>query len=327
MRLFDRLPPTGRPFDVVAFGENSWDVLATVPHWPAPDEKLELVDLMALPGGQAASAAVGCARLGCRTRYLGVFGDDEQGRLVENALLEEGVETDGCETARAANRSAFIVIDSAAATRAVLWRRDKALEWSEPKTLASLVADGRVLLIDTTDLEAAIAAADAARAAQIPVVLDVDQPAPGLERLLQSVDVLIAAQGFPQAFTGQSNLDASIRSLHDRFGSAVVVTLGPSGAIAWDGASTMHSPAYVVPVVDPTGAGDAFRAGFIGAWLQGASSLAEAMDFANATAALACRAVGAQAGLPSLAEVRALLTDRDVRRSNQAGFVPEAGRS
>jgi sugar/nucleoside kinase (ribokinase family) len=315
---------------VIALGENSLDFLATVPHWPSADEKLELLNLVSLPGGQAASAAVGCARLGCRTQYLGVFGDDEHGRSVERALRAEGIDTRACVTAPAPNRSAFIVVDSSAGTRAVLWRRDPALQWPDTSAFGGRVTRARALLVDTSDLEAAIAAATAARKTGVPVIVDIDRSEPGVDQLLKQVDVLVAAEGFPQAHTGATSMGKAMRQLSTEYGAGiVVVTLGASGALCWDGETEVQSPGFVVPVVDPTGAGDAFRAGFLGAWLYGASygttGLSDVLDFANATAALKCRAVGAQTGLPSRAEVLGLLTDRTVLRSNQAGSATEVG--
>ncbi|MEO6221740.1 MAG: carbohydrate kinase family protein [Vicinamibacterales bacterium] len=331
-RVLNRLPPAGRAFDVLGVGENSWDILATVPHWPSADEKLELQDLVSLPGGQAASALVGCARLGCRAQYVGVFGDDEHGRAVERALRGEGVETSTCLTARAPNRSAFIVVDPAAGTRAVLWRRDAALNWPDTSAFADYIAQTRSVLVDTTDINAAISAAQAARFLGVPVVVDIDAAEAGIDGVLKHVDVLIAAEAFPQAHTGASSLGAAMRQLAAEYDSAlVIVTLGASGAVCWDGASEGRSPGFVVPVVDPTGAGDAFRAGFMAAWLQGSvngrGTLADILDFANATAALNCRAVGAQAGLPARSEVVGLLTDPAVRRSNTTGSATQVGPS
>lgn len=326
------LPHAGKSFDVVTLGENSIDILATVPHWPSPDEKLELLNLVTLPGGQAATAAVGCARLGCRTRYLGVFGHDEHGMTAERALQAEGVDTSACLRADAPNRTAFVVVDPAAGTRAVLWRRDPALKWPAAFPFADVLAPARSLLLDTTDIESSIEAAQVANAAGLPVIVDVDTPMPGVERLLNHVDVIVAAEGFPQAHTGGPSLGAAMRELRIECPAAlVVVTLGASGAVAWDGQREVRSPGFVVDVLDPTGAGDAFRAGFLVAWLEaGPDALARlpaVLDFANATAALNCRAAGAQAGLPSRPEVLRLLTDRRVRRSNQAGPATEVGRS
>ena len=324
--VLGRLPPPGRAFDVIGIGENSLDILATVPRWPSPDEKLELLNVVSLPGGQAATALVGCARLGCRTQYLGVFGNDEHGRSIERALKAEGVDTRSCVTANAPNRSAFILVDPSAGTRAVLWRRDPALHWQDTSAFGGRVARGRSLLVDTTDMAAAIAAATAARKSDVPVIIDIDRTEPEADRLLKNVDVLVAAEGFPQAHTGAASMGAAMRELSAAYNTAlVVVTLGAAGAVCWDGEAELQSPGFVVPVVDPTGAGDAFRAGFLAAWLYGNSTLADLLEFANATAALKCRAIGAQTGLPSRAEVLGLLTDRTVRRSNRTGSGREAG--
>lgn len=267
---------------------------------------------------------VACARLGCQARYLGVFGDDSHGELAQRSLEREGVETRGCLTARAPNRSALIIVEPAVGTRTVLWQRDAGLDWPSANTFSEAITQSRALLVDTTDLDASVAAANAARAAGVPVVVDVDQPGPGVDRLLRQVDVLIAAEGFPASHTGEASLGKAMRQLYAEYRPmAVVVTLGDAGAVAWDGEREVDSPGFVVPVVDPTGAGDAFRGGFLAAWLgherEGPATLPDLMTFANGTAALNCRAVGAQAGLPTRAEVLALLTDPGVRRSNRAG--------
>ena len=331
-RTFGLLPLAGRPLDVVGFGENSVDVLATVPRWPQPDEKIELLSLSTLPGGQAASAMVACARLGCRARYLGVFGDDSHGQSAQRALELEGVDTRGCLIARAPNRSALIIVEPASGTRTVLWQRDAGLRWPSTSTFPEVMAQTRALLVDATDLDASVAAASASREAGVPVVVDVDQTEPGLDRLLRQVDVLVAAKGFPASHTGEPSLGKAMRLLHAEYRpKAVVVTLGDKGAVAWDGEREVESPGFLIPVVDPTGAGDAFRGGFLAAWLdrgrEQPATLLDLLTFANATAALNCRAVGAQAGLPTRAEVLALLTDPGVRRSNRAGPVWGAGHS
>jgi len=112
-----------------------------------------------------------------------------------------------------------------------------------------------------------------------------------------------------------------LRTRHPQ--ALIVVTLGAGGAVAWDGETGIVSPGFVVPVVDPTGAGDAFRAGFVRAWLAGGRDIAGLLDHANATAALNCRAIGAQAGLPTFPEVQALVTDRAAPRSKGHGFGSE----
>ncbi len=323
------LPPLGPgPIDVVGFGENSVDVLATVPHWPAPDDKLELLDLSTLPGGQVASAMVACARLGCVTHYLGVFGDDEYGQRIERALRHEGIDTGGCVRAAAPNRSALIMVDRATGTRTVLWNRHPALRWPAAQAPPVAIAHARALMVDGTDLEAAVRMAGHALAAGVPVLADVDSATPGIDRLLSLVDVLVIPAGFALSYTGESGVPAAMQSIQERFRTTtVVVTLGANGAVARAGGEVVESPGFVVPVADSTGAGDAFRGGFIAGWIAApaGATLGDILTFANATAALNCRAVGAQAGLPTRAEVMALVTEPRVRRSNGHGSSHSGG--
>jgi sugar/nucleoside kinase (ribokinase family) len=84
------------------------------------------------------------------------------------------------------------------------------------------------------------------------------------------------------------------------------VTLGPRGAVLLDGDRFHHQPAFDVHVVDTTGAGDVFRAGFIYAMLRG-DSPEGMLRFACATAAVSCTRRGAIASVPTLEEVNALL--------------------
>src|ERR1035438_324113 len=68
-------------FDVVGVGLNATDTVLIVPHFPAYAGKAPYEREFVSTGGQVASAMVACARLGLRTRYIGVIGDDERGRI------------------------------------------------------------------------------------------------------------------------------------------------------------------------------------------------------------------------------------------------------
>ena len=62
----------------------------------------------------------------------------------------------------------------------------------------------------------------------------------------------------------ETNLERALRRMQSRYGCRLsAATLGENGVLAWDGKQLIHSAAYRVPVVDTTGAGDIFRAGFI----------------------------------------------------------------
>jgi ribokinase/sulfofructose kinase len=86
----------------------------------------------------------------------------------------------------------------------------------------------------------------------------------------------------------------------------VVMTFGAKGSLACDGAGITHCPAFDVPVVDTTGAGDCFAAAFLTAYLR-ESPLDQALRYASAAAALSIQQYGPRAALPTDEEVRAFL--------------------
>ena len=95
--------------------------------------------------------------------------------------------------------------------------------------------------------------------------------------------------------------------MHRRYDCRLTAaTLGPDGVLAFDGKQLLHSPAFRVPVVDTTGAGDIFHAGFIYALLQD-WPLDRQLEFACAAAALNCTAVGARGGIQSLDDIANLI--------------------
>src|SRR5690606_7904676 len=101
--------------------------------------------------------------------------------------------------------------------------------------------------------------------------------------------------------------ESAVRTLAERHACCAVVTLGARGALACAGAAVIASPALRPPrLEDTTGAGDAFRAGFIYGLAHGLP-LEETLRAANAAASLSCRAMGARAAMPDEAELRAFL--------------------
>jgi sugar/nucleoside kinase (ribokinase family) len=106
--------------DVVAVGESSLDYVGVIDTWPVPDRKLPLADFATLAGGQAATGAVACARLGWRARYVGCIGDDDAAGTIVQALIRDGVEAQLVRRAGSRSRVAMILVDSHTGARTVL---------------------------------------------------------------------------------------------------------------------------------------------------------------------------------------------------------------
>ncbi len=303
-------------FDVVGVGLNATDTLLLVPRFPAYAGKVPFEQEYLSPGGQVASAMVTCARLGLRAKYIGTAGDDERGRVQLASLQEAGINLDhfhirkGCES-----QSAYIVIDRSTGERTVLWRRPESLRLAPEEIAPEQITCARLLHIDGHDTPAVARAAEIARQSSIPVTVDVDTLYHGFERVLPNVDYLLASSEFPGQWTQEQDPFKALETIQDEYGIYFAgMTLGAHGALARVEGRFLYSPAYVVNCVDTTGAGDVFHGAFCYAVLE-RFSLPEALDFANAMAALNCTALGARGGIRNLADAKALMS-RAERRSD-----------
>jgi sugar/nucleoside kinase (ribokinase family) len=163
--------------------------------------------------------------------------------------------------------------------------------------------NARAVLVDGIEVEAATQAAKWAHEAGVPVIADLDEEYDGGDELLACVDYLIVSRDFPVHMTGERELARSLRMLHSKYKCRLAAaTLGPDGVVAWDGERILRRAACRVPVVDTTGAGDIFHAGFIYGLMQG-WELEKQLDFACAAAALNCTGQGARGRIGGVEEI------------------------
>jgi sulfofructose kinase len=309
-------PLNDREFDAVGFGLNAVDHLVVVPAYPAFDTKTRLTQHVQAAGGQTATAMVALRRLGLRTAYAGRFGSDMEGRFGLSTVREEGVDVSRAEVIEGASTQiAFIIIDARNGERTVIWDRDDRLAYSAGEAPVELSARGRVLHLDAHDPPACAQMARRARAARVIVSADIDNIYDGLLELLPFIDILISSKEFPRRLTGITDLRASLLEIKARYGCALVgMTLGTEGALLYVDGVFLESPALSVPggCRDTTGAGDAFHAGFLYGLLRG-EEIEASLRFANATASLKCRSLGARTSLPTEAELHQFIKSNPPR--------------
>lgn len=296
----------GTKVDLVGVGLNAIDTVIPLTEYPVYGSKVEFSEMAVLPGGQVATAVVACARWGMTTRYVGSLGDDGAAELHRAAFARAGVETQIVPHSDCASRQSLILVDGTG-ERTVLWRRDHRLDLAPGDVKREWITGARALHLDGYDTAAATLAATWARAVGVPVIADLDELYPGVEELLELVDYLIVSRDFPSRLMDEPNLHTALRQMQRRYGCKLTAaTLGPEGVLAWDGEAFHRRAAFRVPVVDTTGAGDLFHAGFILGLLQG-WVLDRQLDFACAAAALNCMAVGARGGIGSREAVEELI--------------------
>jgi len=293
--------------DVVGVGLNATDTVVQIGEFPSSGAKIEYTDERVMPGGQVATTVVACQAWGSSTRYIGKLGDDEAARLHEDAFAEAGVDAKLIKVPDAPSPRSLILVDRHG-ERTVLCRRDERVILQPNELQREWVTTARILHVDGHDTAAATLAATWAREAGIPVVADLDETYPGVEDLIRKIDYLIVSRDFPLRLVRDADLKRALKSMQLRYGcSLTAATLGPGGVLAWDGKAFHYRPAYNVNVVDTTGAGDIFHAGFIHGLLQD-WTLDRRLDFACAAAAINCMADGARGGIRPIEEIEALMS-------------------
>lgn len=292
---------------ILAVGYNSWDVIVPLPAPPPRDGKLEVAAIVMTGGGPAATAACALARLGARVRLVTPLADDPPGEQQRRDLIASGVDISlsparpGCATPRA-----VILVAADSGERAILFARGGLPPLAIDEIDPSWLDQADLLYCDGHEPAAATALAAAARARGLPVVLDAGTARAGSDELAAGCTDVISSSVFAPVLTGRSDPVAALRALAALGPARVAMTFGAAGCLALIDGQPVHVPAFRVEVVDTTGAGDAFHAGYAFARALGMPFLA-CLEFGGAVAALKCRAYGGRHALPSLAEVQRLL--------------------
>lgn len=280
----------------------------------------QLVDTIRMsPAGTAGGTAVVLSRLGAAVRSYGALGTDPIGDTLLGLLEREGVDVSGLVRKADVQSSASVLPVRPNGDRPA-WHCVGA---NAAFTLDDLPAD---LLDRITHLHLGgpeFLGGDAAgellaRARAAGVTTSVDILAPGdpdmlawIEAALPHTDYLLPNDEQVLGFTGAATLADGAKALLDRGATCVAVTQGAHGALVAAGSAVVEVPAYAVDVVDTTGCGDAFSAGFLRGLGLG-RDLVEAAALGCATAAQVARGVGTDAGRYTLETVEefARLGDR-----------------
>jgi 2-dehydro-3-deoxygluconokinase len=274
-------------------------------------------------GGDASNMIIAAARQGARTAFVTGLGDDAFGRMFLDLWASEAVDTTGVALDASAHTGVYFVTHDASghsfsylrAGSAASRMRPEALPLEMIRSARFVQASGISMAISASASDSVLAAFDCARAAGGRVAFDSNL------RLklwpLTRARALIAAAAalsdyyFPsledaQALSGLKDADTIIDWAHRLGAKAVLLKLGPEGALVSDGSKRERIDGYKVQAVDATGAGDCFCGACL-ARLAAGDNLWDAARYANAAAALSTTGFGAVAPLPRPEAVRKLL--------------------
>lgn len=297
--------------DVVGLGCACLDFLGIVPHLPDQDDQVWMSDSTQQGGGMVSTALVTLSRLGVSTAFAGKVGNDMAGRAVKEEFDLYGVDSDQLVVERGATTPvSMILVDESTGQRTIM-AGGTTVELSPSEVPAGMIADAKYLHLDTTGRQAALAAAEIARSAGVPVVLDADSLSrpQDIEELLRATDYLIASRVFTEALTGLTDPAEAAKTLAGYGSSVAIVTLGEAGSLTLAAGRSFHTPAFPVEVVDTTGAGDVYHGAYLFGLLQ-EWSLEKTAVFASAVAALSCTRLGGRTGIPDLRSALDFLRER-----------------
>jgi sugar/nucleoside kinase (ribokinase family) len=304
-----------KDIDVLVVGELNVDLILTGDVTPAFGQAEKLVDDAALTlGSSSAIFACGMARLGLGVAFIGKVGDDEFGHLVLRTLQERGIDTAGV-VIDPTIKTGLSVILSRPDDRAILTHLGSiaALRYDEiDQTLlprARHLHLGSYFLLDSLrpDIPALF---DAARTHGLTTSLDTnydptEQWNSDLAEVLVRTDVFMPNKTELHAISGVDNLAAALQAMAGP-GLQVAVKLGPDGAIAQREDEVVRADPLPVSVVDTTGAGDSFDAGFVYGYLAG-WDLSRALRLGCVCGSLSTRAAGGTTAQATLAEAMAVM--------------------
>ncbi len=299
--------------DVLSLGIFVVDVLGR-PINRFPDKgKLVLFEQLEIhPGGCANNTAIALARLGISVGAMGHIGRDNFGNLLVQTLKENGVDTSGMSRSTKATTSFTFVAIGSDGERSFChylgangeFSEDE-LAWECIKT-AKILHIGGALVMPNFDGQPMANVLYKSQEHGLMTSLDTAWDATGkwletLEPCLSHVDIFLPSLVEAQHLTGKTTPADIAQSLLQYGIQIVVIKMGELGSYIRTADTEIFVPAYQVNVIDTTGAGDAYVAGFLAGTVMGWELKATA-ELASATGAACVTAIGTTAGIQSLEE-------------------------
>lgn len=294
---------------LTVFGSINLDLVAQTPSLPQPGETLHGSGYFEAPGGKGANQALAARRAGAVTRMVSAVGEDANAAAATRLLREAGVDMAAVKTVAGPTGVAIILVDDrgenvivvvSGANGAIAPAHGAALD----------IGAGDTLLVQLEAPPASVRAAlERARDAGARRIMNAAPALPEAASLAQLVDVLIVNETEAAAIhqgEATGDPDALAAALLRQTGADVVLTLGAAGAVMASEAGLTRAAALPVKAVDAVGAGDAF-CGHFAAALDAGLDAETALRRGCAAGSLACRASGAQASIPTAADVDAAL--------------------
>ena len=314
-----------RTFDVICIGAALVDIVAQVERHPAEDDEVFVSDLKLFSGGAAANTAYACAKLKLKTAFIGKLGrDDTFGTKIINDFNEADVNTDLVKYSNDYKTGSAYVALNKEGDRRIYAHSGAANYLSKEDIREEELSSAKILFLSSLkNLEPLIIAAEIGKRKNIPIILNpgmliIEQGFTNIRELIEKVDILIMSQREFQVlfYLSEENFNLNIaqeksENLFSIGIKVLIITIGKSGALLITPNSVQIIPSDKQDkVVDTTGAGDAFSAGFIYGFFQNPSfefdDLRYNAKIGNFVAGKCIEKLGARKGIPDVEDVKSV---------------------
>jgi ribokinase len=301
-----------RKFDVIGFGALNLDRLYKVNRIAGAEEESFVIDYSEACGGSAANTVVGVARLGCRAGFIGKTGDDDAGETLLQDFSKEGVDTGGIIVAKGGGSGRVMGFVDRNGQRA-LYIDPGVNDTIEPEEVnEDYVSHASFLhltsfagnesfktqkqLVDKVYRKVKVSFDPGALYARLGPVK--------LKPIIDKTFLMMPNSGELRLLTGAKDYKTGANRLIKQGVQVLAVKLGSRGCYVTDGKESHLVESFKVEVVDTTGAGDAFNAGFLFGLFSG-KSLDDCGRIGNFVASRCIMKMGARTSLPKLDDLKA----------------------
>lgn len=267
------------------------------------------------PGGKGSNQSVAAARAGGDVHFISKLGKDAFADLAFSIWNDAGVKPAVTQHDDSYTGAAYIFVEEASGDNAIIVCPGVAgtISPADIEGRRDLISSASVFVTQLEQpMDAAHLALQIARDGGARTILNPAPAAPVSDEMLALCDFVTPNETEAESLTGVTvktveDAEKAARAFLDKGVGAAVITLGENGALYMDGNTSAHVPAFNAgPVVETTGAGDAFNGGFAVALAEGKSPF-EAVRFGCATASISVTRPGTAPSMPSRAEIDSLL--------------------
>jgi ribokinase len=297
---------------VIVLGSANTDLSLQVPRLPRPGETLQGSGFQSSFGGKGANQALAALYSGAETLLLARIGTDCYGQALFKHLQHSGLPAAGLIRDQEQPAGlALIQVDSQGNNQIVVVPgSNQNLSPADVEAFCHCFSPGDILLVQLEiPLQTVAAGLELAKSRGLSTILDPAPYQPLPAEILANVDILTPNQPEAAALAGADPddlqaLESSLQALLWEE-QTLILTLAGEGSLIIDKKGRQHLPAFQIQARDSVAAGDAFN-GALAAALTRGSSTSRAMRLAGAAGALCASRPGAQAALPSQAEIEEL---------------------